>query len=106
PEQPQPPPPSTPPPSPATLPSTSADAATTAQTMIADAPDGQKHYVLLRASRLLGGYVAANRMDETYAISMLEEAIGRRRIDSFAQASKTIRDGIRYGKGAPIYATT
>lgn len=71
--------------------------------MIRDAPDGEKHCTLLKAARLLGGYVAGGIVDEIAAIGLLEYEIGRKpNVDSIEQARDTIRDGIEYGKAQPI----
>ena len=71
-------------------------------TMIGNALDGEKHNVLLRASRLCGGYIAAGRMEEDEAIHVLEREISKRDINSIETAKETIRTGIEYGKGLPI----
>lgn len=71
--------------------------------MIRLAPDGQKHAELLKAARLLGGYISGGTVDEFMAINVLETEIKARNIDDFEQAKRTIRDGIAYGKQAPIY---
>ncbi|MBW6480866.1 MAG: hypothetical protein K0B37_15660 [Bacteroidales bacterium] len=71
--------------------------------MVQKAPDGTKYFTLLRASRLLGGYIAGKLLDETEAINLLESEIQKRNIDSFEIAQKAIRTGIEYGKLTPIY---
>lgn len=70
--------------------------------MISIAPDGEKHNILLKASRLAGGYIAAGEISEFEAISILENAIKSRKIDDFYGAKKTIIDGIKYGQQSPI----
>lgn len=72
-------------------------------TLIANAPDGQKHYTLLKASRLMGGYVGSELISEQTASDFLEDLITRRSIDSLEGARRTIRDGIRFGVQVPIY---
>ncbi len=71
--------------------------------MIRTAIDGEKHHVLLKASRLAGGYIAGNQISEAEAVHVLETEIKNRKINSFSQAQKTIRDGIKSGKQIPIY---
>lgn len=71
--------------------------------MIQAAPDGSKHYTLLKASRLMGGYVASEAITEQLATDFLEDAISKRSIDSFDGAKRTIRDGIKFGIQAPIH---
>jgi len=72
--------------------------------MILPAPDGEKHNILIKASRLMGGYIAGGAVDETEAVIALENAIQTRDIDNFEAAKKTIQSGIAYGKQSPIKA--
>jgi len=71
--------------------------------MIRLATDGEKHSVLLKAAKLMGGYIAGGAVEELMAISVLETEIRHRNIDDFKQAQRTIQDGIAYGKAAPLY---
>lgn len=71
--------------------------------MIRLAVDGEKHDKLYRASYLLGGYIASGMVEESLAIQVLENEIKNKNIDSFTQAQRTIQDGIRDGKNAPLY---
>lgn len=71
--------------------------------MVRSAPEGSKHEVLLKASRLLGGYIAVGKVDEMLAQSTLEQEINSRDIKDFEGAKKTILDGIEYGKRMPIF---
>ncbi len=73
--------------------------------MIAEATDGEKHKTLLRASKLMGGYIGGGIVDEQDGIRALESEISRKDIDDFEGAQKTIRDGISYGKKNPIFNT-
>lgn len=70
--------------------------------MIREAPDGEKHAVLLKAARLMGGYIAGGSVIESDASYTLESEISRRDISDIEGAKKTIRDGIAYGKTQPI----
>jgi hypothetical protein len=70
--------------------------------MIRFAEDGQKHAMLLKASVLCGGYIAAGRMEEDEVLRVLVREILKRDIESEELALKTIRDGIEKGKGMPI----
>ncbi|MBV5342840.1 DUF3987 domain-containing protein [bacterium] len=72
--------------------------------MIHNSSDGMKHYCLLKASRLTGGYIAAGQIDEAEAIRQLEEAIQKKEIVSFPSAQQTILDGIEHGKLEPLEA--
>ena len=70
--------------------------------MIRYAPDGGKHAALVRASYLLGGFIAAGRGEEDEAFRMLVREIEARNPLDLDQARKTIIDGIEQGKLAPI----
>lgn len=70
--------------------------------MIRRAENGNKHDVLLRASILCGGYIAASMMEEEEVIRVLVREIEKKDIDSFHTAMNTIRDGIERGKMLPI----
>jgi hypothetical protein len=70
--------------------------------MLRKAQDGEKHALLLKASILCGGYIAAGRLEEEEAIHVLEREITRRDIDSIETARNTIRDGLERGKLMPI----
>jgi hypothetical protein len=69
--------------------------------MIRNSKDGEKHGVLLRASRLAGGFIAAGLISEAEAIRLLEHEISLKNIDSFPTAQRTIKDGIQEGKVFP-----
>ena len=70
--------------------------------LIRDSVDGQKHGELLKAAKLMGGYIAGGLIDEIEAIRLLETEIQLKGIDDFDGAKVTIRDGIGYGKNEPI----
>ena len=71
--------------------------------MVRLAPDGEKHHALIRASRLMGGYISAGAVEEHEAVRMLEIEINKRSPLDFKSAQKSISDGIEYGKKEPIY---
>jgi hypothetical protein len=73
--------------------------------MVRNSVDGEKHATLLKASRLMGGYIAINKIMEEDAIRVLEQEIMARNPRDFTQAQKTIRDGLDYGKRMPISET-
>lgn len=73
--------------------------------MIRLAHDGEKHSVLLKAARLMGGYIASGMIEESFAVQVLETEISSKNIADFKGAQKTISDGIAYGKTMPIYET-
>lgn len=70
--------------------------------MICQAPDGNKHYTLLKASRLMGGYVASGGCTENQAEDILFTEISKRSISDSEGAKRTIQDGIRFGKITPL----
>jgi hypothetical protein len=70
--------------------------------MIRQAEDGEKHSVLMKASRLVGGFISAGRVEEDEAIRVLHREICKRDISSESQAMSTIIDGIEHGKQMPI----
>lgn len=74
----------------------------TAVGMIRSAVDGEKHETLLKASCLVGGYIAAGRIKEEEAVKILEDEIKHKSIKDFPQAQKTIGDGIAHGKNRPL----
>lgn len=70
--------------------------------MIRQAEDGDKHATLLKASKLVGGYISAGRIEEEEAVRVLFREISKRDIDSEEAAMTTIRQAIEVGKRAPI----
>ena len=70
--------------------------------MIRNASDGDKHRVLVNASRLCGGYIAAGKMEHDEVVRILHREICKRDIDSEEHALNTILDGIEIGKNMPI----
>lgn len=73
--------------------------------MIRQADDGDKHNMLLKAARLVGGYISAGRIEEDEAVRVLFREIGKREIDSEDAAMTTIRQAIEVGKKDPIKET-
>jgi len=70
--------------------------------MIRKASDGEKHSALIRASVLMGGYVAAGKVEEDVAVWILLREIEKKDVDSLEHAKNTIYDGIAKGKTMPI----
>ncbi|OFY49453.1 MAG: hypothetical protein A2W85_06320 [Bacteroidetes bacterium GWF2_41_31] len=70
---------------------------------INSAPDGEKHRELLKAAKLLGGYVGSGSISYQEAETALFAAISSRDIQSTTTAQHTIRDGLNYGMNEPIY---
>jgi len=79
---------------------------TTAIKMIAHAPEGEKHSTLLKAARLLGGYIGQG-LDYTTAQNVLNQCIEHRAdVKNIKGAYRTIEEGLRYGQSAPIITPT
>ena len=70
--------------------------------IIRDSVDGTKHHSLIKASRLMGGFIAGGIVEEFEGIRLLELEINKKNPDDFKSACKTIQDGIDYGKREPI----
>ena len=71
--------------------------------MIRLSHDGHKHSTLLKAAKLIGGYIASGMLEESFAVQVLETEISYKNISDLKGAKKTIQDGIEYGKMMPIY---
>ena len=71
--------------------------------MIRFSQDGEKHAILLKASKLMGGYIASGEVDEIEAKRLLEQEITLKDIDDIKGALITIDKGIDYGKITPIH---
>jgi hypothetical protein len=73
----------------------------TAVQMIQAAALGTRHHTRLKASRLLGGFVAGGLISYDQAYNVLEQAlIGH--TDDMAAALRTVRDGLAHGHAHPI----
>jgi hypothetical protein len=70
--------------------------------MIRNAPDGEKHNTLLKASNLLGGFVATETVEYDVAEYSLRHEISRRSVDNINLAYSTIKDGLRHGMTMPL----
>ena len=74
--------------------------------IIRNSSDGNKHPNLIRASRLVGGFIAGGLVEECEGVRLLENEINKKGCDDFKLACKTIQDGITHGKLDPIYEKT
>ena len=75
----------------------------TALRMIREAEKGERHNSILRASILIGGYVAIGQLSEHEAVEQLQsEAREKLPRERHSGAAKTIRDGIKHGKLNPV----
>lgn len=73
-----------------------------AENMIRNATQGERHNKLLKASRLMGGYVAGGLIDEMEIENRLKSTWIERDFDKAYNFEKTILDGINDGKASPI----
>lgn len=64
---------------------------------------GERHDKILKASRLMGGYVAAEKISQEEAIRLLEQECFNIAPDTPRENLKTIIDGIENGLLTPIY---
>lgn len=71
--------------------------------MIDNARDGHKHSTLIKASYLMGGYVASKFVREDDARKMLRDRIKAKRPADLELAYNTIEDGLEQGQNKPIY---
>jgi hypothetical protein len=69
--------------------------------MVRGAADGQKHFQVLKAARLLGGIQHRDGFHDDYAVTRLIRELPAS-IKDEAAAAKTITDGLAYGRGFPI----
>ena len=73
----------------------------TAVEMIQAAVLGTRHHTRLKASRLLGGFVAGGLLSYDQAYTVLEHALNGY-TDDMAAALRTVKDGLKYGQAHPI----
>jgi len=71
----------------------------TAVNMVKNAPDGERHAILLKAAKLLGGHSEISSVD---AFSALTAAFTCRPYEKGYNYEATIRDGLGYGAAQPI----
>lgn len=73
--------------------------------MIRKSQDGNKHNTLVTASYVIGGYIAAGRIEQEEAMRVMEREIEQKGVTGadLDHAKRTIRDGIEQGKQAPIH---
>lgn len=69
------------------------------------APDGEKHYALVRVSRTIGGYVGGGYLSLNDAQGFIMGALAERaaEIKSMRAAQKTMRDMLEIGMRDPLY---
>lgn len=76
-----------------------------AQRMIQSAQDGNKHFALLKASGLLGGFVAVGVLEQQKAFDLLKTEISNKpNVNSMKLAQQTIKKGLEWGSKRPFTA--
>jgi hypothetical protein len=73
----------------------------TAVAMIDSSTPGNRHFHRLKASELLGGYIAGGILTEADAYAALEQAVERNTND-VKRSMKTIASGLSHGQARPI----
>jgi hypothetical protein len=73
-----------------------------AENMIRSSIDGERHNKLLKASRLMGGYVGSGLLDENEVLTRLKSVWCEKNFDPSYKFEDTIKDGIEYGRAYPI----
>ena len=75
--------------------------------IIEEAKSGEVHNALIRASRLMGGYIAGNLIDEFEGEEFLVDIMrGKSGVVNIETERKKIQDGINNGKISPINAAS
>jgi len=64
--------------------------------------EGSRHDIHLKNSRVIGGYISGGWLDESHALSELEQALHDSGIDNPKDRMKTILDGVKHGKASPL----
>ena len=65
------------------------------------APNNQ-HATRIRQARLIGGYIASRFINESEAITALENAVAASGAKDMKKAMQDVQDGIKYGKAEPL----
>jgi putative DNA primase/helicase len=63
---------------------------------------GNQHGCRLRQGRLVGGFIASGFINESEAMTALENAVSASGAKDMKAAMRTVQDGIEYGKKSPL----
>lgn len=74
----------------------------TAMDMISSSMVGERHATMLKAGRLIGGYVAGGELDESEAKAIMHTHIQHHSPDDFQDHIRAFNDAVEHGKGAPL----
>lgn len=72
---------------------------------IRNSEQGERHTRILKAARLMGGYVAAEIMSEDEAVRLLKQEAYAIAPEDYQENQRAILDGINNGKSDPVYET-
>jgi putative DNA primase/helicase len=72
---------------------------------LSEAQDGQKHEVLLRIARTLGGYAHLFGLGDEQLVRLMLGALPTS-VEDWDSAAETARDGLAYGRAAPLALET
>ena len=74
--------------------------------MIRLAPEGMRHATVIKAAKLIGGYIASGVVEESIAIQILMNEVEQKFAGEDTKIEiRAIEDGIAYGKSQPLYET-
>lgn len=72
---------------------------------IRNSEKGERHTRILKAARLMGGYIAAEVISESEGVRLLKQEAYDIAPDDYQENVRAILDGINHGKLDPIYET-
>lgn len=74
--------------------------------MIRLAPEGVRHATVVKAAKLIGGYIASGVVEESIAVQILINEVEQKFAGEDTKIEiRAIEDGIAYGKNQPLYET-
>lgn len=76
-----------------------------AVSMIRNAAVGDRHATMLKAGRLIGGYIAGGEIDEFESLTIFQNIIQENAPDDYKDHTKAFLDGIVFGKQTPLSET-
>lgn len=75
---------------------------TLAMSMISNSMVGNRHATMLKAGRLIGGYIAGHEIDESATMNVLQTHIQNHSPDDWKDHIKAFLDGVAHGKKEPL----
>lgn len=74
----------------------------TARDMIINSMVGSRHGTMLRAGRLIGGYIAGKELDESEAKQIIHSVIQQHSPDDYQDHIRAFNDAVEHGKREPL----